>query len=95
VLFKDFIARLGVAETYDAEVSVKQRERGYPESQFILAACSSLILGGEYVDDLKVLRGAPGTKALLEVDEVPSPQAMGEFLKRFGIGDIHDLLRAQ
>jgi Transposase DDE domain group 1 len=95
VLFKDFIARLGVAETYDAEVSVKQRERGYPESQFILAACCSLILGGECVDDLKVLRGAPGTKALLEVDEVPSPQAMGEFLKRFGIGDIHDLLRAQ
>jgi hypothetical protein len=35
-----------VAETYDAEVSVKQRERGYPESQFILAACCSLILVG-------------------------------------------------
>jgi DDE family transposase len=95
VLFKDFITRLGVAETYDAEISVKQRERGYSESQFILAACSSLILGGECVDDLKVLRGDPGTKALLEFDEVPSPQAMGEFLKRFGIGDIHDLLRAQ
>jgi Transposase DDE domain group 1 len=94
-LLKDFITRLGVAETYDAEVSVKQRERGYPESQFILAACSSLILGGECVDDLKVLRGDPGTKALLELDEVPSPQAMGEFLKRFWIGDIHDLLRAQ
>ena len=95
VLFKDFINRFGVAQTYDAEVSVKQRERGYSENQFILAACASLILGGECVDDLKVLRGDPGTKALLEFDEIPSPQAMGEFLKRFGIGDIHDLLRAQ
>jgi hypothetical protein len=36
VLFEDFITRLGVAETYDAEVSVKQREGGYAESQFIL-----------------------------------------------------------
>jgi len=95
VLFKDFVRRLGVAQTYDAEVSVKQRARGYPESQFILAACTSLVLGGACVDDLQVLRGDPGTKALLEVDEIPSPQAMGEFLKRFGIGDIHDLLRAQ
>jgi DDE family transposase len=95
VLFKDFFARLEVAQTYDAEVSVKQRGRGYSESRFILAACASLILGGQCVDDLKVLRGDPGTKALLEFDEVPSPQALGAFIKRFRIGDIHDLLRAQ
>ena len=95
VLLKEFVDQLGVAETYDAELSVKQRKRGYSESQFILAAAFSLMLGGQCVEDLKVLRGDPGTKSLLEIKEFPSPQAMGEFLRRLGIGDIHDLLRAQ
>ena len=95
ILLKDFVNRLQIAQTYDAQVSVKKRQRGYSESQFILAAAVSLILGGQCVDDLKVLRGDPGAKSLLEVEEIPSPQAMGEFLRRFRIGDLHDMLRAQ
>src|SRR5690349_3676258 len=91
ILLKDFVNRLQIAQTYDAQVSVKKRQRGYSESQFILAAAVSLILGGQCVDDLKVLRGDPGAKSLLEVEEIPSPQAMGEFLRRFRIGDLHDI----
>ena len=38
VLLKDFATRIGIEQELDAEVHVKKRERGFTESQFILAA---------------------------------------------------------
>jgi hypothetical protein len=37
VLIKELVDRFGVAELIDQEIKVKQRERGYRESESILA----------------------------------------------------------
>jgi len=93
VLVKEMADRFGVAELIDRQIGVKQRERGYSESESILALCWNLILGGEHLSDLDVLRGDPGTQALLGLESVIAPTTAGEFLRKFSIGDIWDLLR--
>jgi Transposase DDE domain group 1 len=93
VLLKEMVDQLGIPELIDREIAVKQRQRGYRESESILALCWNLILGGEHLSDLDVLRGDAGTQQLLGLASVIAPTTAGELLRRFGIGDIQDLLR--
>lgn len=93
VLMRDFIGKLGVPELIDANVAVKDRERGYPESENVLSLCWNAILGGDCLLDLNVLRGDPGLPELLGVKSVLAPTTAGEFLGKFTIGDLNNLQR--
>jgi len=92
-LLQGFIEQLGVAEVLDAELKVKQRERGYSESESVLGLAHNLILGGECLSDLNVVRGDPGTQQLMGAEGIIAPTTAGEFLRKFDIGDIHDTRR--
>lgn len=94
VLMKDFISRLSVARTLDQEIDVKERERGYSVSESILGLAFNLMLGGDCLDDLDVLRGDPGTIAIFGVENIIAPRTAGDFLRRFQIGDLCDFQRA-
>jgi hypothetical protein len=93
VLLQDFAQRLGVEQVLDEELQVKERERGYSEGQAIKGLIYNLILGGAHLSDLEVLRGDPGTQALLGSETLLAPTTAGEFLRKFDIGDVHDLQR--
>jgi hypothetical protein len=93
VLLHDFAQRLGVAELVDAELQVKSRARGYAESEALKGLVYNMILGGEHLSDLEVLRGDPGTQELLDAAGILAPTTAGEFLRKFAMGDIHDLQR--
>jgi hypothetical protein len=93
VMLQDFARRLGVERVLDEELRVKVRERGYSESQAIRGLVYNLILGGSHLSDLEVLRGDPGTQELLEAETMLAPTTAGEFLRKFDIGDVHDLQR--
>jgi len=93
VLLHDFARRLGVAQELDNELAVKTRERGYPESEGVGSLVYNTILGGSCLSDLEVLRGDEGTQALLGVEGVLAPTTAGEFLRKFDLGDVHDLQR--
>jgi hypothetical protein len=95
VLLHDFAQRLGVEEMLDEELHVKTRERGYGESEAISGLVYNVILGGEHLSDLEVLRGDPGTQELLEAEGILAPTTAGEFLRKFDIGDVRDLQRVQ
>lgn len=93
VLLQDFLHRLGVADLIDEELHVKQRARGYPESAAVLSLGLNLVLGGSCLSDLNVLRGDPGTQALLDWTQVLAPTTAGEYLRKFQMGAIWDLQR--
>ena len=93
VLLHDFAQRLGVERLLDEELSVKTRERGYGEGQAIGGLVYNLVLGGEHLSDLDVLRGDQGTQELLEAEAILAPTTAGEFLRKFDIGDVQDLQR--
>ena len=95
VLLHDFAPRLGVEEVLDEELHVKTRARGYGESEAVGGLTYNLILGGEHLSDLEVLRGDPGTQELLGAEAILAPTTAGEFLRKFDIGDVHDLQRVQ
>jgi Transposase DDE domain group 1 len=92
-LLHNFAQRLGVAQVLDEELHVKTRERGYGEGQAVGSLVYNLILGGEHLSDLEVLRGDRGTQELVEAEAILAPTTAGEFLRKFAIGDVHDLQR--
>jgi len=93
VLVRDFVGKLGLPELIDAELHLKERERGYPESENVLSLCWNAILGGDCLLDLNVLRSDAGLPELLGVQSLLAPTTAGEFLRQFGIGDLCDLQR--
>jgi len=93
VLRHDFARRLEVAQVLDDELRGKVRERGYPESEAVGSLLYNILLGGTRLSDLEVLRGDPGTREWLGVETVVAPTTAGEFLRKFDIGDVHDLQR--
>lgn len=93
VLVRDFVEKLGVAEVIDREVNVKERERGYPESENILSLCWNAMVGGDGLSDLNVLRGDAGLAQVLGVESILAPTTAGEFLRQFDMGDLADLRR--
>jgi len=93
VLLHDFAQRLGVAGVLDEELQVKVRERGYGEGQAIGGLIYNLVLGGEHLSDLDVLRGDRGTQELVEAEAILAPTTAGEFLRKFDMGDVQDLQR--
>ncbi len=93
LLVKEFVDRLKVAEVLDAQLNVKQRHRGYTESEAVMALVYNLIVGGDCLTDLEVRRGDPGTRELIGMKEVMAPTTAGEHLRKFHIGAIHDLQR--
>ena len=95
LLIKEFTERLAVEQIIDEELKVKTRERGYPESAGVMGLIYNMIVGGGCLSDLAVLRGDNGTQALLGVESIIAPTTAGELLRKFGIGDIWDLVRVQ
>jgi hypothetical protein len=93
VLLQDFAQRLGVAPVLDEELRVKRRERGYPESEAVGSLIYNTILGGTCLSDLEVVRGDDGTQELLGAEKILAPTTAGEFLRKFAIGEVHDLER--
>jgi hypothetical protein len=94
VLLKEFIDQLGVEEVLAEEVKVKRRQRGYTDAESLLMLAMNMILGGECLSDLNVMRGEAGTLELLGWDKCVAPTTAGEHLRKFDIGAYHDLVRA-
>jgi len=94
ILIREFAERMGVDQILDEEMKVKERERGYTESESVMGMVYNMIVGGECLGDLNVLRGDRGTQELLGVESIIAPTTAGEFLYKFDIGDVRDLSRA-
>jgi Transposase DDE domain group 1 len=90
-LLQDFVERIELPELIDRRLCLKRRQRGYRESENILALCWNLILGGDSLRDLNVLRGDAGLCELIGVRSALAPTSAGELLRRFSIREIHAL----
>lgn len=91
VLLKDFVERIALPEMIDRLLCLKDRERGRPESESTLSLCWNLILGGDCLRDLNVLRGEAGLQELIGVESVLAPTTAGELLRQFSIREIFAL----
>lgn len=93
VLLREFVAQIGLPELIDAQLHLKQRQRGYKESENVLSFCWNAILGGSCLLDLNVLGSDAGLPELLGVWSLMAPTRAGGFLRQFMLGKLCDLQR--
>jgi hypothetical protein len=73
---------LGLPQSVQDEVRVKERERGYDEATFVESFVVLHAAGGECPEDFKRLRADPGLAEMIG-HELPSPAAALQFLSAF------------
>lgn len=73
---------LGLPACCDAELQIKQRQRGYTPGQQVEALVMLHAAGWDCMDDMERLRKDAGLSKMLGYD-VPSPRAVGDFLAAF------------
>lgn len=61
-------------------LTVKKRQRGIPIEDFVLSLASNLLIGGDTLSDLEVLRQEEVTRQLCYDMQVPVPTTAGEYL---------------
>jgi DDE family transposase len=72
---------LGLGRLVKQHVRIKQRQRGYSESQYVQSVIAMIAAGGDCLEDIERLRSDGGLKLLL--GEMPSAEAVRFFLYGF------------
>jgi hypothetical protein len=73
---------LGLPQLIAANLTLRKRQRGFSEAQFIEAICLLQAVGGECPEDMRLLQGDECLERGLGY-ELPSVTALREFLERF------------
>jgi hypothetical protein len=93
-LFGEFCAAHKLPELIDATMPAPGSGRGYRPSRFVLPLLLMLHGGGRTLEDLRELRRDAGLRELLRLEEMPSADATGDWLRRMGAGaGLSDLSR--
>jgi hypothetical protein len=82
----ELFRQLGVAQTIDAEVAVKQRQRGLPPSELVESLIVLWASGGDRCQDLTMLREDQALATLLG-HPLPAATTMRDFLEAFHVAD--------
>jgi hypothetical protein len=93
-LFYAMAEVLEIPGTLDEHIRVKERERGYPESEHILALAANAFIGGDFVDDLEALREDVAIQRAIGRKDLPDPTTAADFCRRFTLGHILQFNRA-
>jgi hypothetical protein len=85
-LFGEYCQGLGVGDWIDHELPAPGSGAGYAPSIMALAVVLTLHGGGRSLEDVRVVSADRGLLRLLD-RTVPSPDALGDWLRRCGAGD--------
>jgi len=80
----ELFRQLGVAATIDAQVPVKQRQRGLPPSQLVESLVALWVSGGDRCQDLTTLRADQALATLLGY-ALPAATTVRDFLEAFHV----------
>jgi hypothetical protein len=93
-LFYAMAEALEIPRILDERIHVKERERGYPESEHILALAANAFIGGDYLDDLEALREDIAIQRAIGRKDIPDPTTAGDFCRRFTLGHLLQMNQA-
>ena len=85
-LLGEFINALGLPEKLDELLPGPGSGAGYAPREFVLPLLLMLHGGGRTLEDLRQLREDAGLRELLGLEELPSADAAGDWLRRMGGG---------
>ncbi|HEX9719784.1 MAG TPA: IS1380 family transposase [Ramlibacter sp.] len=85
-LFGEFLPALGLARWLDEALPEPGSARGYAPSAFVVPLVLMLHGGGRSLEDLRQVRQDEALRELLHLEELPSADATGDWLRRMGAG---------
>ena len=83
-LFGEYLRAIDVGGLIDHELPGPGSAAGYDPSAHVLPLVLMLAGGGRTLEDLRVLRNDTGLRSLLQLDDMPSSDATGDWLRRMG-----------
>lgn len=83
-LYGEYLRAMGVGCLIDHELPGPGSAAGYSPSVHVLPLVLMLAGGGRTLEDLRALRGDDGLRSLLHLNEMPSSDATGDWLRRMG-----------
>jgi hypothetical protein len=85
--FYELVDALGLEALVEESLSIKQRQRGYDDSTFVLALMAVHLIGGDGLDDLQRLRGDAEFMRINGL-EVPACNTAADYLRKATPGHI-------
>ena len=83
-LLGEFMHAVELLETLESELPGPGSGAGYRPSEFALPIILMLSGGGRSLEDLRQLRLDGGLRDLLDLEKIPSSDAVGDWLRRMG-----------
>jgi hypothetical protein len=87
-LVAEYLLAMGIRELIDHELPRPRSTAGYEPSAHVLPLVLMLAGGGRTLEDLRVLRNDPGLRCLLQLEDMPSSDATGDWLRRMGVQEL-------
>jgi hypothetical protein len=86
--------RTGLTADIDQHLHLLKRHLPYHESDHVLNIALNILAGGTRVEHLELRRNDEVYLNALGAERVPGPTTAGDFCRRFGLGDVLDLMDA-
>ena len=87
--------KCGLVHEIDERVGLLKRHLPYHESDHVLNIAYNLIAGGQYLQDIELLRNDEAWLDALGAEIVPDPTTADDFLRRFKQNNIVELMEAK
>jgi hypothetical protein len=84
ILVDEYAKRIGLAATIDRVFGAPGSNRGYRASRHVLSLTDLIIDGATSLDQTRVLGEDDAIRQLRDHPGYPSPDALGDWLRRFG-----------
>jgi len=86
--------RTGLIATIDQKLRLLKRHLPYHESDHVLNIAFNILAGGHKLEHLELRRNDEVYLNALGAVRIPDPTTAGDFCRRFGVGDVLDLMDA-
>jgi hypothetical protein len=86
------VTKLGLVRQIDEGVKLLKVHLPYHESDHVLNIAYNVMCGGTRLEDIERLRHDPAYMDALGADLIPDPTTAGDFCRRFGEGEVLELM---
>ena len=95
VLFDEYLGAMGIAGLINHELPGAGSTAGYDPSAHISPLVLMLAGGGRTLEDLRILRRDDGLRFVVGLDDMPSSDASGDWMRRMGANESGGLAGLQ